>query len=413
MLPRTFINPDDHWVTEPRLPYSQGIRCGKMFFTTGQCAINKDLSIIAPGDMMGQARASMADLAGVLNAGGLEMADLVQMRVFYVQDGSIDEDALAGCIGESLSDLDGPGPALSMIAVESLMSPGVLFEVEGIAMRGENGEVLARTQAWDPLWAGPPKPFSHAIRVGEMIFTSGVTARDRSGMIHAAGNLAGQSRIVMERLDVLLRQLGADLNDVVKANPFNAEPGNAEDWAEGALIRAGYYQEPGPAATGISARKLWPEGVMLVNDVVAMRGVDGSRLSRTHVWPDDHWDWPVHMPYRHGIRCGDLVFLGGQVPLNPDAGVACIGDMAAQTDMAMEYIRRVLDELGMGFGNIVRINTFYATGIDGDEDESVWKENLHARFRHFQPPGPATTGIPMPYLAYPDMNIEIDVIAMA
>ena len=54
------------------------------------------------------------------------------------------------------------------------------------------------------------------------------------------------------------------------------------------------------------------------------------------------------------------------------------------------------------------MNTFYS----GVADEAVWKENLLARFSHFTPPGPATTGIPVPWLAYKDMGIEIDVIAM-
>lgn len=411
MLPRTFINPVDHWVTEPRLPYSQAVRCGDMLVTTGQVALNRDLSVIAPGDLQGQVKAAMKDLAGVLVEAGMTASDLVQLRAFYVQDGSVDEDAVADLIGQCLGALDGPGPALTMAPVEMLMSPGVLFEVESIAMRGQNGEVLNRTAAWDANWQGPPKPFSHAIRVGKMLFTSGVTARDRSGVVQSPGSLKGQSHVVLQRIDGLLRQLGADLADTVKTNLFNAEPGNADDWAEPALIRASYYPEPGPAATGISVRQLSPGDLMLINEVVAMRADNGERLPRTHVWPDDHWDWPNHVPYRHGIRCGDLVFLGGQVPLNPDASVACIGDMTAQTDMAMEYIRRVLDDLGMDFANVLRINTFYATGSDGDEDEVVWKENLHARFRHFQPPGPATTGIPVPYLAYPDMNTEIDIIA--
>ena len=100
------------------------------------------------------------------------------------------------------------------------------------------------------------------------------------------------------------------------------------------------------------------------------------------------------------------------MPLNQDASVAYKGDMAAQTELSMEYIRRVLHEFGLDFTHVVRINTFYSTGATGDADESLWKRNLHARFAHFVSPGPTTTGIPLPYLAYAEMNIEIDVIAM-
>lgn len=411
MLPRSYINPEDHWVTSPRLPYSQAVRCGDLIVTTGQVALAKDLSIIGEGDLAAQAKATVNALVDVLESAGVTASDLVHMRVFYVQDGTVNEDRLAAHLGACLDGLTGPGPALVMIPVEMLMSPGILIEIEGIAMRGQNGETLRRTVAWDPEWAGPPHPFSHALRVGKMLFTGGMTARDRAGGIRHSGNLGAQSHVVLKRLDGLLRQLGADIHDAVKTNVFNVEPGTAEDWAEPALIRAGYYPEPGPCATGLCARRLWPDGMMVINDIIAMRGEDGARLPRTHVWPDDHWDWTVHLPYRHGIRCGDLVFLGGQVPLNPDASVACIGDLEAQTTMSMDYIRRVLGEFNLGFENVLRINTFYATGDNPDKDETLWKTNLHARFAHFRPPGPATTGIPVPYLVYPDMNIEIDVIA--
>ena len=411
MLPRTYINPPGHWVTDPPLPYSQAVRCGEMLFTTGQMALDNTLKVIASGDLNGQIDAAINDLIGVLDAAGMSPSDLVQMRAFYVDEPAATFESVANQIAKALGPLAGPGPALTVAPVQAMMSPGPLFEIEAIAMHGQNGETLPRTTAWDPNWAGPPAPFSHAIRVGEMCFTSGVTAQSHNA-IEAPGDLTGQSHAVLRRINGLLRQLGADINDTVKTNLFNVEAGIAQDWAAPALARASYYREPGPAATGLSLKSLRPEGLMIINDVVAMRGHDGARLKRTHVWPDNHWDWTVHLPYRHGIRCGDLIFLGGQVPLNPDASVAHKGDLKAQTDMAMEYIRRVLAEMNLDFGHVLRINTFYATGDEPDAEERIWKENLHARFAHFEPPGPATTGIPMPYLAYEDMNIEIDIIAM-
>ena len=408
MLPRKHVNPADHWVADPDLPYSQAVRCGEMVFVTGQIDLDKDWIVSCPGDLQGQAAAAVNALFGVLEAAGLDLSDLAKLTVFYATDGSVDEDALCAHLGTCLGRLAGPGPAITLVPVEALVVADWLIEIEAIAMRGHNGERLARTSAWDAALHPLPAPFSHALRIGEMIFTSGVTARTATGNVPSAGSLTGQSRIVLCHIDRLLRQLGADLHDTVKTNIFNVEPGEAESWAEPALLRASFYTEPGPAATGISLPRLWPADVMIKNDVIAMRATDGARLPRSHVWPDDHWDWPVHLPYRHGVRCGDLVFLGGQVPLAPDASVLAIGDPVAQTNHAMAYIGRVLAELGLGFEHVVKINTFYS----GTAGEADWKENLWARFNHFSPPGPATTGIPVPWLAYKDMGIEIDIIAM-
>jgi hypothetical protein len=47
--------------------------------------------------------------------------------------------------------------------------------------------------------------------------------------------------------------------------------------------------------------------------------------NREYSWPNGHWDWYQHLAFKHGIRVGDLMFVGGQVdktdqgePLNAD-----------------------------------------------------------------------------------------------
>ena len=147
---------------------------------------------------------------------------------------------------------------------------------------------------------------------------------------------------------------------------------------------------------------------MVRSDVIAMRGADGRRLHRQAVWPSGHWDWPVHLPYRHGIKVGDLVFVGGQVSLTPDAQVLDPKDMEAQTHRAMRNIEKVLAEFGLGFEHLVKINTFYV----GSQGEADLRRNASIRADYYRPPGPASTGIPFPYLAYEEMLIEIDVVAM-
>jgi enamine deaminase RidA (YjgF/YER057c/UK114 family) len=147
---------------------------------------------------------------------------------------------------------------------------------------------------------------------------------------------------------------------------------------------------------------------MVRYDIIAMRATDGTRLHRQGVWPTGHWDWPVHLPYRHGLKVGDLVFIGGQVSLGVDGSVIDPGDIEAQTHTAMNNIQRVLKEFNLDFKHLVKVNTFYA-GSKGQED---LLRNARIRCKYYQNPGPASTGIPFSYLAYKDMLIEIDCIAM-
>ena len=409
MLPRQKIAPEGHWRLGFQVNNSQGVRCGPFLFVSGQVDLDPDGRMVHPGDLAAQAASVIGHVKTVLAAGGGDADDLVKLSVFYVNDGGVDEAGLLGQLAEALGPTSGPGPAITLVPLEGLAYPGMEIEIEAIAMRDLNGPRLPRAAAWDPDGPRLPPPFSQALRCGEMIFSSGVTAVDGADRLAAPGDLLAQSRLVLPKIDGLFRQLGADLWDAVKTNVFNVEPGTQEDWAAPALVRAAHFREPGPAATGISLPRLWPEGAMVLNDVIAMRGLDSARLPRRAVWPSGHWDWPVHLPYRHGLLCGDLAFLGGQVSLTPEAAVIAPGDMAAQTGQAMTYIGRVLAELGLGFENVVKINAFYA----GDVGEEVLRRNAEVRFSYFtEEPGPASTGVPVPYLAYRDMLIEIDLIAM-
>jgi enamine deaminase RidA (YjgF/YER057c/UK114 family) len=410
MLPRRYISPSGHWRLGPSVTNnSQGIVCGDMIFIAGQVDLDERNQLQHFGDLEAQTDAAMKFVGRVIDDAGAETSDLVKLTIFYVSDRGVDEDDLlrhvAGCLGS----IAGPGPAVTAIPLPGLAHPGMMIEIEGIAMRHPNGQRLPRASAWSPDCAFLPSPFSQALRCGDMIFASAVSARDQHGRIADPGDIAAQSEIMLRRLNGLLGQLGADLDDVVKTNVFNVDGGTKASWEQSALIRARHYREPGPAATGLSFPRLWPEGVMTKNDVIAMRGADGRRLPRIHVWPDRHWDWTVHLPYRHGLRCGDLVFIGGQVPLDPKAKVLAPGDMVAQTRISMDYIGRVLGELCLGFGHVVKVNSFYA----GDVGVEVLLPNLETRFSYFPAQGPTSTGVPVPNLAYERVLTEIDVVAIA
>ena len=410
MLPRCAHKPHRFWSVGLPFNHSHCLTCGHMIFIGGQIDFDSDGNQLNPGDLEKQALHSIENVGAALESAGASLSDLVKLSVYYKSDGSVNEGDLLELLATGLTGVSGPGTAVTLIPLEELSFEGMEIEIDGIAMRDPNGASLPKTAAWTPGGPRLPVPFSQALRCEEMIFTSGVTAIDGGGQIAAPNSLADQCPIVLQCLDGLLKQLGADLNDTVKTNVFNVEPGNAEDWREPALTRAAFYREPGPVATGISLPRLWPDGVMLRNDVIAMRGVNGARLLRQHAWPRDHWDWPVHLPYRHGIRCGDLVFLGGQVALTPAGDVTHAGDMVAQTRTAMDFAGKVLGQFGLGFDHVVKVNAFYVGAVGPD----VLAENGLVRFSYFTgTPGPASTGVPVPYLAYEDMMIEIDMIAMA
>lgn len=310
MLPRRAIQPEGHWRLGFSANHSQGLQCGPLIFVSGQVDLDSEANLPNPGDLAKQTAGSLDYVHTVLAGTGAVVDDLVKLTAFYVSDGRIHEGDLLDHIADCLGPLAGPGPAITLIPLEALAFPGMEIEIEAIAMRHPNGCRLPRAAAWDPDAPRLPAVFSHAVRCGDMLFTSGLGAVDGGGTIAAPSDLAGQSAIML---------------------------------------------------------------------------------------------------HRHGVRCGDLVFLGGQVSLRPDATVIHPGDTAAQTRQSMDYIGRVLAGFDLGFEHVVKVNAFYV----GSAGEAMLRENAEVRFSYFrETPGPTSTGVPVPYLAYEDMAIEIDVVAM-
>ena len=65
-------------------------------------------------------------------------------------------------------------------------------------------------------------------------------------------------------------------------------------------------------------------------------------------------------PYSQAVRAGQLLFLSGQVPLDPGTGQIVSGDIAAQTRRVLDNLKAVLAAAGLSFADIVRTTIFLA-----------------------------------------------------
>jgi enamine deaminase RidA (YjgF/YER057c/UK114 family) len=408
MLTRRYVWPKGHWSWPIKVSHKHGLRCGEFLFAGGQVDLDAKGSVRHAGDLPAQTRAAAGHVRTVIEALGGDLEDLVKLVVYYVARGDADEAAmlavLRGALGPS------PMPVLSTVPVPYLAYPGLMVEIDAIAMRGPDGRRIAKRVA-EPAghWTWPAKAgFAQGLRCGRMIYVGGQRPLDGGSRVVPRGDIVGQSHRAMENVGAVLAALGAGFDDAVKFNAYYVGQGTAADWEAAARARASYFTEPGPAATGIPLPEILPDGTLFQIEVWAMLAEDGTRLPRRHSWPQGHWDWPIHLPYKHGLRCGEMMFLGGQVALTPEAEVLHRRDTAAQTRIAMANIARVLALLDAGIDDVVKVNAFY----EGDGTYDNLHENLAVRSAAFREPGPVTTGIPLPCLAYRDMMIEIDTIAM-
>jgi len=48
-----------------------------------------------------------------------------------------------------------------------------------------------------------------------------------------------------------------------------------------------------------------------------------------HAWPKGHWAWPIQVTHQHGVRCGPMIWVGGQLDMSESGEVCRAGDLFA------------------------------------------------------------------------------------
>ena len=109
-------------------------------------------------------------------------------------------------------------------------------------------------------------------------------------------------------------------------------------------------------------------------------------------------------PYSPAIRAGNLLFLSGQIALDPATGQVVTGDISAQTHQVMRNMSALLAEAGAGFEHVVRTTVFLV-----DMGEFAAMNAVYGSYVSSPPPARSTVQVArLPR----DVRVEIDAIAV-
>jgi 2-iminobutanoate/2-iminopropanoate deaminase len=108
-------------------------------------------------------------------------------------------------------------------------------------------------------------------------------------------------------------------------------------------------------------------------------------------------------PYSQAVEVGDLLFLSGQIPLDPATGELVAGGVEAQTSRVMANLGAVLGAAQLGFSQVVKA-TIYLT----DLADFAAVNGVYASYFGDAPPARATVQVAaLPRAA----RVEIELIA--
>jgi enamine deaminase RidA (YjgF/YER057c/UK114 family) len=383
---------------------------GRLTFVGGGGDFDAEGAIRHPGDFERQIHGTLSNVGAALAIEGCGLADIVRLKIYYKSDGTRDEWEIIASLAHAF-DKD-PLPAITLHPTPLQPFPGQELQAQAIAIRGWRDDTELQSvagevpQHYKPLFG--KRQVTLGLRAGEFIAVPAHTAA--GDQIEALAGASGieQTKIVMSRIEAILKALGASYQDCVKKEGYYFGS-MLEEWADMAKVRASFFREPGPVATVVPCHALWPAGALTKVEVLAMRerwnGFD-KYIPRDDRWPRRVWDWPIPLPYRQGIRLRDTIWLGGQVPFatNSNTGkVVLPGSQLQQTQFTMSY----LDDLLRAFGKTtsdLRLLVAYFTSNGGEEATLSFIRTVAACIPG---PLPPMTVVPQPHMHTKDMTVEI------
>ena len=108
-------------------------------------------------------------------------------------------------------------------------------------------------------------------------------------------------------------------------------------------------------------------------------------------------------PYSQGIMFGDLLFLSGQLGIDPATGEFPSNDVEEQCEQSFRNIQALLTEAGLSFSNVIKCTVFLADMADFAKVNAIYA-------KYFQAPYPARSAFAVAQLPKA-AKVEIEVIA--
>lgn len=108
-------------------------------------------------------------------------------------------------------------------------------------------------------------------------------------------------------------------------------------------------------------------------------------------------------PYNQAVQFGNMLFVSGQIAINPQTGELYTGDIQTETKLVMENLKAILTEAGMDFSNVLKSTIFLM-----DMGQFAQVNEVYGSYFTYNPPARETVqvaGLPK------GVKVEISVVA--
>src|SRR5436190_2664029 len=326
-------------------PYSLAIKAAGVIYTAGQLPTDDKGNIVA-GDITVQAKQVFANLRGVLQQAGSSLDNAVS-AIVMLQNAS-DFAALDQVYRDQFK---GEPPARTTF-VGSMVRPGALLEIQITAVPGG----AERKVILPPGWTKPTSPYNYAIQSGDTVWMSGLVSRSGANNTQVQGDIAVQTKTIMDNAGAILKAAGMSYGDLVAGRVALRDMANFQPMND---VYRTYWEEDRPARVSCQAA---PPGTFDVE--ITFTAVKGSS-PRQGIIPQraDGTPGQAGPNFSPAIKVGNRLFISG----GTGATAANATDMKAQTAETLTRFGPALKAAGFDYKHIVESDV-YVTDVQKFND---------------------------------------------
>ncbi|MCX6543872.1 MAG: RidA family protein [Acidobacteria bacterium] len=239
-------------------------------------------------------------------------------------------------------------PPSRTTVIAGLPHPGALIQVAAVAAApGTSRQTIHPRQ-----WLTSPSPYSYAVKSGDTLFLAGLVARRGADNTTVKGDIAVQTRTVMDSAKAILAEAGFDFSDVVSARVFLTDVANFAGMNE--TYRSAWAKDP-PARATVVTGLMSPDYLVEVT-FVAVKG--GARVAYTTPNADGTPGAP-NPSLSGAIAAGGRLFTSGTLGIIPGRTT----DAGAQSREILARLGRTM-ALGKAQWSNVIDSVVYVTSLD-------------------------------------------------
>ena len=312
------------------LPFSPAVQAGDLIYVSGTMATDAQGKLVT-GTIKEQTKRTLENIAQVLKAAGSNLDRAASVHV-YLKNASDFE-----AMNEAYRAFWPKAPPVRTTIVAGLVLPDALIEISLTALRRNAERKVILPAGWQP-----SANYSYGIQSGDTLFLAGLVARDNQTNTQVTGEMAAQTKQVLDNAGAILKAAGMSHADVVSSRIYITDTAKFQEM--NAAYRA-YFPTAPPARATVRAALMNAQYAVEIT-LLAVKSND-----RQAILPLDE-NGKATNPNPNlsaAIRVGNRLYLSGMLGNTPDNK----DDGKAQSQRTLAALGRGLKAAGFDWSHVI------------------------------------------------------------